>query len=80
MAAPGAAADVLRSLLTCPVHVLLSQGEEALKAVLPKVGTVPVRAYAPIGLDWIYPATGGELGFESFSAMGSDAAWFDSTC
>lgn len=37
MAAPGAAADVLRALLACPVSALLSKGEEALKAVLPKV-------------------------------------------
>lgn len=39
VAAPGAAADVLRALLACPASVLLSRGEEALKAVLPKVSS-----------------------------------------
>lgn len=37
VAVPGAAAGVLRALLACPASVLLSEGEEALKAVLPKV-------------------------------------------
>ncbi|CAM9950368.1 unnamed protein product, partial [Scytosiphon promiscuus] len=37
VAAPYAAADVMRALLSCPVPVLLSAGEEALKGMLPKV-------------------------------------------